>query len=87
MHDLSSEVACIAFIHNWSDLCVDESFCLFQSNIEKIIGHATFTDDKCVEVNGQKYTADHILIATGGRPQIPQNIPGKRSMLRVVAPS
>ncbi len=30
---------------------------------------------KTVEVNGEQYTADHILIAVGGRPTIP-NIPG-----------
>lgn len=30
---------------------------------------------KPVEVNGELYTADHILIAVGGRPSIP-NIPG-----------
>lgn len=47
-----------------------------QSDVEKIVGHATFVDDKTVEVKGQKYTADHIIIATGGRPLIP-DIPGK----------
>ena len=47
-----------------------------QSQVEKIVGHATFTQDKCVEVAGQKYTAEHIMIATGGRPFIP-SIPGK----------
>ena len=45
--------------------------------MEKLVGHARFTADKCVEVEGQKYEAKHILIATGGRPIIP-DIPGER---------
>ena len=52
-----------------------------KAEIETIEGHASFTDDAepTVEVNGKKYTASHILIATGGRPtelsddQIPGN--------------
>ena len=48
-----------------------------QSKVEKLVGHARFTADKCVEVEGQKYEAKHILIATGGRPIIP-DIPGER---------
>ncbi|XP_046585393.1 glutathione reductase, mitochondrial-like [Haliotis rubra] len=48
---------------------------LDKSKVERIVGHASFTDDRCVEVNGQKYSATHILIATGGRPVFP-DIPG-----------
>ncbi|XP_045201495.2 glutathione reductase, mitochondrial-like [Mercenaria mercenaria] len=48
---------------------------LEKSKVEKIIGHATFTEDGCVEVNGEKLSAKHILIATGGRPVLP-SIPG-----------
>ncbi|PVD18283.1 hypothetical protein C0Q70_20832 [Pomacea canaliculata] len=48
---------------------------LGKSNVESITGHARFTEDKCVDVNGNKYSADHIVIATGGRPLVP-NIPG-----------
>ncbi|CAL1542980.1 unnamed protein product [Lymnaea stagnalis] len=48
---------------------------LEKSQVEKIEGHGILTSDKTVEVNGQKYEADHILIATGGRPIVP-NIPG-----------
>lgn len=50
--------------------------CLLKSKVERIIGHGSFTPDKCVEINGEKYAADHILIATGGRPIVP-NITGK----------
>lgn len=48
---------------------------LEKAKVEKLVGHARFTTDKQVEVNGQKYEAKHILIATGGRPIIP-DIPG-----------
>ena len=42
------------------------------------MGHATFTEDKCVEVDGIKYSADHYLIASGGRPIVPST-PGKQT--------
>ncbi|GAA0854485.1 glutathione-disulfide reductase [Aliiglaciecola litoralis] len=45
------------------------------NNITLIRGFATFVDKNTVEVNGEKITADHILIATGGRPKI-GNVPG-----------
>ncbi|QUJ67562.1 glutathione-disulfide reductase [Photobacterium sp. GJ3] len=48
---------------------------LGKNKIEVINGFAKFVDAKTVEVNGQHYTADHILIAVGGEPTIP-NIPG-----------
>ncbi|WP_298443081.1 glutathione-disulfide reductase [uncultured Ferrimonas sp.] len=38
-------------------------------------GYGKFVDKNTVEVNGQHYSAPNILIATGGRPTIP-NIPG-----------
>ncbi|MGF1680831.1 glutathione-disulfide reductase [Photobacterium minamisatsumaniensis] len=48
---------------------------LGKNNIEVINGFARFVDAKTVEVNGEHYTADHILIAVGGEPTIP-NVPG-----------
>lgn len=48
---------------------------LGNNKVEVIKGFAKFVDAKTVEVNGEHYTADHILIAVGGRPTIP-NIPG-----------
>lgn len=39
-------------------------------------GHARLTGPNEVEINGQRYTARHILIATGGWPVIP-DIPGR----------
>ncbi len=41
------------------------------NKVTLINGFATFIDKNTVSVNGICYTADHILIATGGRPQIP----------------
>uniref|UniRef100_A0A8C9IAC5 glutathione-disulfide reductase n=1 Tax=Piliocolobus tephrosceles TaxID=591936 RepID=A0A8C9IAC5_9PRIM len=50
------------------------------SHIEIIHGHAAFTSDPkpTIEVSGKKYTAPHILIATGGVPSVPHEsqIPG-----------
>lgn len=49
---------------------------IYESNLDKskvdhIHGHAKFTDDGKVEVGGNLYEADKILIATGGHPVIP----------------
>ena len=38
-------------------------------------GYGRFVDGNTIEVDGEHYTADNILIATGGAPTIP-NIPG-----------
>ena len=48
---------------------------LLNSGVTLMEGHAKLTGPNEVEVNGQRYTAKHILIATGGWPQIPE-IPG-----------
>lgn len=48
---------------------------LGNNKIQVINGFAKFVDAKTVEVNGEHYTADHILIAVGGRPTIPR-VPG-----------
>jgi len=44
----------------------------FASNDVTVIhGFAKFINKNTVEVNGERITADHIVIATGGRPSIP----------------
>ena len=44
----------------------------FDSNQVTVInGFAKFVNANTIEVNGEHYTADHITIATGGRPQNP----------------
>lgn len=48
---------------------------LGKNKVDIIRGFATFVDAHTVEVNGEIITADHILIATGGRPSHP-SIPG-----------
>ncbi|NBC97560.1 glutathione-disulfide reductase [Atlantibacter hermannii] len=49
---------------------------VLKKNIVDVIrGFARFVDAHTVEVNGETITADHILIATGGRPSIP-SVPG-----------
>ncbi len=44
---------------------------LKDSNIDLISGTASFVDSHTLEVNGQHYTADHIVISPGGVPMIP----------------
>jgi len=48
---------------------------LSKNRVDVIRGFARFVDAHTVEVNGETITADHILIATGGRPSHP-DIPG-----------
>ncbi len=49
---------------------------LVNSGVSLLEGHARILGPHRVEVNGQAYSAGHILIATGGWPQLPE-IPGK----------
>ena len=44
---------------------------LANSNVEVIRGTGRFVSDHIVEVNGDQFTAPHILIATGGQPTVP----------------
>ncbi|GAA3543585.1 glutathione-disulfide reductase [Zobellella aerophila] len=48
---------------------------LGNNKVTVIKGFGRFKDAHTLEVNGEQYTADHILIATGGEPIIP-HIPG-----------
>lgn len=72
--------------HDWSalkgrrDSYVKRLNGIYDSNLQKrgvnhIVGTARFIDANTVEVDGQQYHADRIVIATGGRPIIPE-IPG-----------
>jgi glutathione reductase (NADPH) len=45
------------------------------NGVEIVRGFARFVGPKSVEVNGEKLTAEHIVIAVGGRPIMP-DIPG-----------
>lgn len=48
---------------------------LSDSDIDEIQGQARFVDAHTLEVNGERYTADHIVISPGGKPLVP-DIPG-----------
>jgi len=50
---------------------------LDNSDVNVIYGFARFVDVKTIEVDGIEYDSDHIVIATGGYPSIP-DIPGAR---------
>jgi glutathione-disulfide reductase len=59
----------ISNINNYWNGYVDDS------GIDRIHGYARFVDANTVEVNGELYHADHIVIATGGQPIVPP-VPG-----------
>ncbi|MFL9878031.1 glutathione-disulfide reductase [Herbaspirillum rhizosphaerae] len=46
------------------------------AKVDIVEGYATVEDAHTVVVNGKRYTAAHILVATGGHPTVP-DIPGK----------
>ncbi|TQV72283.1 glutathione-disulfide reductase [Aliikangiella marina] len=53
---------------------------LGKNNVDVIQGWATIVDKNTVKVGDRAITAEHILIATGGQPVIPE-IPGKEHIL------
>ncbi|MDO6719691.1 glutathione-disulfide reductase [Psychrosphaera sp. 1_MG-2023] len=63
---VASREAYIKRIHGSYDRVLDSN------GITVINGFAKFVDAKTVEVDGKQYTADHITIATGGRPTWPK---------------
>jgi len=48
---------------------------LAKNGITRMEGYAHFVNNQTISVNGKEYSADHILIATGGKPVFP-DIPG-----------
>jgi glutathione reductase (NADPH) len=46
-----------------------------ESGIERIDGRAHLVDARTIEVAGKRYSAQHIVIATGGQPMVPP-VPG-----------
>ncbi len=53
---------------------------LNNSGAELINGRAKLLDQHTIEIDNQKFTADKILIATGGWPHVPE-IPGKEHII------
>lgn len=47
-----------------------------EAGVDVINGEAKFINNNTIDVDGEQYTADNIVIATGGRPIIPSDIPG-----------
>ena len=48
---------------------------LAEAGVELIRGFGRFADARTLTVGGERYSADHLVIATGGRPRVPQ-VPG-----------
>ena len=48
---------------------------LDKRHVTHIAGRAKFIDEHTVEVDGERFTADHITVATGGYPVVP-DLPG-----------
>ncbi len=44
---------------------------LVKNNVQIVNAHACFIDAHTVQANGERYTADHIVIANGGHPVFP----------------
>ncbi len=72
--------------HDWRglktrrDAYIERLNGIYENNLDKrgvtyIAGHARFTGTHTVDVNGTAYEAGRIVIATGGRPMVP-DIPG-----------
>ncbi|MCG9720372.1 glutathione-disulfide reductase [Shewanella sp. Isolate7] len=66
---VESREAYIERIHGAYDRGLDSN------GVTLVRGYGRFVNNNTIEVNGEHYSADHILIATGGTPTIP-NIPG-----------
>ncbi|QYJ93655.1 glutathione-disulfide reductase [Shewanella spartinae] len=66
---VESREAYIERIHGAYDRGLDSN------GVTLVRGYGRFVDNNTIEVNGEHYSANHILIATGGTPTIP-NIPG-----------
>ncbi|ATQ42432.1 glutathione-disulfide reductase [Caulobacter mirabilis] len=69
-----------AFIES-KDLEIARLSGIYVTNLQKagaelLHGRATLVDAHTVAVGDQTYTADKILIATGGRPTVPTDLPG-----------
>ncbi|MCW8949865.1 MAG: glutathione-disulfide reductase [Sedimenticola sp.] len=56
----------VSNINNWYHTYLGDS------NIDEIQGYARFVDDHTLEVNGERYQANHIVIAPGSYPTVPE---------------
>lgn len=49
---------------------------LKNAGVDLLLGRATITDPHTVELDGKRFTAERILVATGGWPKVPE-LPGR----------
>ncbi len=61
--------AYIQGIHSWYQTY------LADNHVDEIRGTARFAGEHALDIDGQRYTADHIVISPGGRPLVP-DVPG-----------
>jgi len=61
-----------AYVGRLNDIYAEN---LEKQGVEHIKGRARFIDAHTIDVDGKQYRADHITIATGGHPEVP-DIPG-----------
>lgn len=74
-----------ADLHQRREAYIERLNGIYLRNLEKegvalIEGFARFVDERILEVDGKRYSADHIIIATGGRPKRP-DIPGAELLI------
>jgi glutathione reductase (NADPH) len=62
---VSAREGYIRGINNWYHTYLKDS------DIDEISGHAAFVGDHTLTVDGQTFTADHVVIAPGSRPVLP----------------
>ncbi len=62
---VASREAYISRIHGSYEQVLDNN------KVTVLNGYGRFVDSRTVEVNGKHYTANHITVATGGKPSIP----------------
>lgn len=48
---------------------------LERSGVARLSGWARFVGPRTVEIGGERHAAEHVLVATGGRPRVPE-VPG-----------
>lgn len=68
-HLVAKRESHIAGINNWYHNYLSDS------NIDELVGFASFVDEHTVDVDGKHITAEHIVIAPGTMPTIP-DMPG-----------
>lgn len=83
-HDYGFEIKCKAFqwdrLKQARDAYVKRLNGIYENNLEKsqvdvLRGTGKFVSNHTISVNGSEFTAPHILVATGGRPTVP-DLPG-----------